>query len=181
MGYIINLFNFEFLFLLKRSVFLKAYLSTLISILFINKLYYNIYLISYLFLVSFFFLIRLYKEDENIKLFYIVYHIPFCLIHRIKVLLLYFLFLFALIVRLFVIKNNFESHMLSLISITNASFFIGIFCNLEKNSLKILVVVFYFTLVNIVNYFIGIYLSVLFMLIVISIFVKGIFQYERTN
>ncbi len=181
MGYLINLLTFEFLLILKRSVFLKAYVFSLITILFVNKFYFNIYIISYLFLISFFFLLKIYKEDMNIRLFYIVHNISLCLVHKIKIILLYLLFLISFTVRLFVIQGNLNEHFVSLLAFTNAASFIGIFCNITKNYLKILLFVIYFIAVSIINYLLGYYLSVLFFLIVVLIFVKGLLQYGRTN
>ncbi len=181
MGYIIGLHAFEFLLILKRNVFLRAYIFSLITILFISKFYFNIYIISYLFLISFFFLLKIYKEDKDIRLFYIVHNIPFCLVHKVKIILLYLLFLISFIVRLFVVHGNITEQFISLLSLTNATFFVGIFCNITKDYLKILLFVIYFISISIIDYLIGYYLSVIFLLIVVLIFIKGLLQYGRTN
>jgi len=147
----------------------------------LSKFYFNIYIISYLFLIALFFLLKIYKEDINIRLFYIVHNIPLCLVHKVKVILLYLLFLISFIVRLFVIPGNITEQFISLLSLTNAICLVGIFCNITKNYLKILLFVIYFIFISIVNYLIGLNLSVLLLLIIVLIFIKGLFQYGRTN
>ncbi len=178
MEFVINILYFEINLILKRSIFLKAYLFTLVTVLFVSKFYYNIYIISYLFLVSFFFLLKIYNEDKDIGLFYAVNNISLCSVHKAKVIILFLLFLLSIAIRLFVIPGNIAAQFISLISAAIAAFFVGLFCGIKKDYLKILLFVISFILISVINYLAGIYLSIIFLLIVIYIFIKGFLNYE---